>query len=117
MTTARGAGALGPRQRRGISRLCPRSGGLRQQLAHADQIVCRRREGEGPLHPLPASVSRLARQRHRFHPPEHRLDPPALLLADAVANLLRSGRRNGAPQALARRVRLGVRLPAFGFDR
>ena len=56
-----------------------------QQPGQADQVVRRRREGEGPADPFGAAEPGLGLQRDRLDPGERFLDPLARPLAREIA--------------------------------
>src|SRR5580765_3823674 len=62
-------------------------GGLRDERAHPDQVVRRRRKGKDPLDARPASMSHLPQQRDGFHPAKRLLHQLALALTDDVARM------------------------------
>src|SRR5215472_12434319 len=59
----------------------------RRQVADADQVVDRGREGEHPAAPPYASVAGLPEQGHGLEPAEDLLHPFAALLADEVPGM------------------------------
>src|SRR6185369_11353454 len=75
------------------------SGRLRQQGAHADQVVRRGGEDEVPVDPPTAAMAQLPEQADRFHPTKALLDEFALALTDRVAGMARGPGIDRTPAA------------------
>ena len=71
-------------------------GRLRHEIAHPNQVVSGRREGEHPSDFVRPPEPRLALQGNCLHPAEDFLDTFSFSLADGVARLTRGPRINGA---------------------
>ena len=85
---------------------------LRRQVAHSDQVVGRRGEGEHPVHPLSAPVPCLPHQPHGLHPAEDFLDPFSFPHTDRVAGMACCSRVDGTiRRILAREVWGDLRCP------
>src|ERR1039457_4836312 len=71
-------------------------GRLRHEIAHPNQVVSGRREGEHPSDFVRPPEPRLALQGNCLHPAEDFLDTFSFSLADGVARLTRCNARRGS---------------------
>src|ERR1700677_3268425 len=89
------------------------SGRLRHQIAHPNQVISRRCEGEHPSHFVRPPEPCLALQGYRLHPPEDFLYPFSFSLTDRIARPSGGPRVDRTPpiRVVLRHMRRDSELP------